>query len=217
MLQKLGGYPPSVQKFCLSQKISEKWGICTFKYLGSKLTIFEVWTDPYRVRVAPANRKMGQKRGSKRCQKGSKMAILALFRPLFWRFSTNVDFGSSLEIVCTMCRGVVSQKEVWCGYFEKRGFKIGHFRGLSRNLGNQGLGGDGPGAPSLSDPSFDHFFSDFWIRCHNAYTLGVNSNFENSRFWSQISESTNPPFFHSPVWAAVLAELGRDPAPRSRR
>ena len=81
-----------------------------------------------------------------------------------------------------MCRAVVFQKKVWGGYFEIRGFKIGHFRGLSRNLENQGLGGDGPGALSISDTGFDHFFGDFWIRCHNADPLGVSSNFENSRF-----------------------------------
>ena len=81
-----------------------------------------------------------------------------------------------------MCRGVVFQKKVWGGYFEIRGFKIGHFRGLSRNLENQGLGGDGPGALSLSDTGVDIFFGDFYIRCHNANSLGVSSNFENSRF-----------------------------------
>ena len=59
------------------------------------------------------------------------------------------------------------------------------------------MGGDGAGALSLSDPGFDHFFGDFWIRCHNADSLGVSSNFENSRFLSQISESTNPPFFRN--------------------
>ena len=30
------------------------------------------------------------------------------------------------------------------------------------------MGGDGPGALSLSDPGFDHFFGDFWVRCHHA-------------------------------------------------
>ena len=81
-----------------------------------------------------------------------------------------------------MCRGVVFQKKIWGGYLEIRGFKIRHFRGLSRTLENQGLGGDGPAALSLSDPGFDRFFGDFWIRCHNADPLGVSSNFENSRF-----------------------------------
>ena len=81
-----------------------------------------------------------------------------------------------------MCRGVVFQKKVWGGYFEIRGFKIGHFRGLSQNLENQGLGGDGPGALSLSDPGFDYFFGDFWIRCHNADPPEVRSDLENGRF-----------------------------------
>ena len=94
--------------------------------------------------MVSANRKMSQKG-----QKGSKTAILAPFLTIFQRFSTNVDCGLYFEIQCTMCGGVVFQKKNWGGYFEIRGFKIGHFRDLSRDAGNQGLGGDEPGALSF--------------------------------------------------------------------
>ena len=53
---------------------------------------------------------------------------------------------------------------------------------LSRDSGNQGLGGDGPGAFSRSDSGFDHFFGHFWIRCHHADPPGVRSNLENGGF-----------------------------------
>ena len=43
------------------QKKSEKWGICTFRYTGSKSTIFEVWLDPKRVRVVPRFEKWAPK------------------------------------------------------------------------------------------------------------------------------------------------------------
>ena len=95
--------------------------------------------------------KKGVKKGSKRPQNGYFCPFSAIFR----RFSINVDFGLYVEIPYTMCRAVVFQKKVWGGYFEIRGFKIGHFRGLSRNSENQGLGGDGPVVLSLSDPGFD--------------------------------------------------------------
>ena len=104
--------------------------------------------------------KNGPKGGSKRPQNG----YFCPFSAIFGRFSINVDFGLYVEIQCTMCRVVVCQKKVWGGYFEIRGFKIGHFLGLSRNSENQDLGGDGPVVLSLSDPGFGYFLGDFWVR-----------------------------------------------------
>ena len=45
------------------------------------------------------------------------------------------------------------------------------------------------------EPVLGPLLARFSIRGHLPDPLGVQPNLENGRFWSQISESTNPPFF----------------------
>ena len=56
----------------------------------------------------------------------------------------------------------------------------------------------GPKVPFLSlfDPFLTSFLAHFSVRGHHPDPPGVSSNFENSQFWSHISESSNPPLFN---------------------
>ena len=44
-------------------------------------------------------------------------------------------------------------------------------------------------------PVLGSFLARFSIRGHDPDPLGVGSDLKNGQFWSEISESTNPPFF----------------------
>ena len=44
-------------------------------------------------------------------------------------------------------------------------------------------------------PVLGPFLARFSIRGHDPDPLGVGSDLKHGQFWSEISESTNPPFF----------------------
>ena len=62
-------------------------------------------------------------------------------------------------------------------------------------------------------PVLGTFLARFSIRGHDPDPLGVGSDLKNGQFWSEISESTNPPFFRKNSVQTKFLDRGGAKAP----
>ena len=140
-------------------------GDLDFRMYWTKIDHFQGLSGPLEGQGGARESKNGPKRGSKRGQKGSKMAILARFRPFFNGFQPTWISGCTLKFSSPCVEVWSSRKKFGVGILRYEGSKSGIFETFPETQRTKVTG-----QVRCPDSGFDHIFFlvIFWIRCHLA-------------------------------------------------